>query len=67
MDQIIRFGMDTSKRVFQRYGVDASQQPVRAGGCAWRGRVLAFFAGLSPLKVGMEACGTAHYWTGRGR
>ena len=27
-----------------------------------RGQVLAFFAGLSPLKVGMEACGAAHHW-----
>ena len=61
MDQIIRIGMDTSKRVFQLHGVDASEQPVLRRRLR-RGQVLAFFAGLSPLTVGMEACGTAHYW-----
>src|SRR6202023_2386857 len=27
-----------------------------------RRQVLAFFKGLEPTKIGMEACGSAHYW-----
>ncbi|MCP4011058.1 MAG: IS110 family transposase, partial [Proteobacteria bacterium] len=27
-----------------------------------RGQLLAFFAGLEPCVIGMEACGSAHYW-----
>ena len=27
-----------------------------------RGRVLEFFANLPPCVIGMEACGSAHYW-----
>ena len=27
-----------------------------------RGQVLAFFAGLSPCLIGLEACASAHYW-----
>ncbi|NGO56305.1 IS110 family transposase, partial [Allomesorhizobium camelthorni] len=61
MENLIRIGMDTSKTVFQLHGVDAAEQPVLLKKLR-RGRVLAFFAGLSPLKVGMEACGAAHYW-----
>jgi transposase len=59
--EIIRIGVDTSKYIFQLHGVDASEQPVlrkRLG----RKQVLEFFAKLPPTKVGMEACGAAHYW-----
>jgi transposase len=41
--------------------VDAAEQPVlrkRLG----RKQMLEFFAKLAPTKVGMEACGAAHYW-----
>jgi transposase len=27
-----------------------------------RGQVLEFFASLPPCRIGMEACGGAHYW-----
>jgi len=27
-----------------------------------RAKVLGFFASLAPCRVGMEACGSAHYW-----
>jgi transposase len=53
--------MDTSKSVFQLHGVNEAEQPVLRKKLR-RNQVLAFFAGLSPLKVGMEACGAAHYW-----
>lgn len=61
MNDIIRIGMDTSKSVFQLHGVDALERPV-VGKKLRRSQVLGFFAKLEPTKVGMEACGAAHYW-----
>ena len=61
MDQVIRVGMDTSKSVFQVHGVNAGEQVVLRKQLR-RGQVLAFFARLAPTKIGMEACGGAHYW-----
>jgi transposase len=61
VENLIRIGMDTSKSVFQLHGVDEAEQPVLRKKLR-RNQVLAFFAGLSPLKIGMEACGAAHYW-----
>jgi transposase len=57
----IRIGVDTSKRVFQLHGVDADEKPVLHKKLRRR-HVLGFFAKLAPTKVGMEACGAAHYW-----
>ena len=61
VDKLIRIGMDTSKSVFQLHGVNEAELPVLRKKLR-RNQVLAFFAGLSPLKIGMEACGSAHYW-----
>src|SRR6516165_10840084 len=40
--------------------------PAARGRCSWQGsiaaEVLAFFKALPPCLVGIEACGTAHYW-----
>ena len=61
MDNIIRIGVDTSKSVFQLHGVDKNEHPALKKKLR-RKDVLAFFAGLSPTKVGMEACGASHFW-----
>lgn len=61
MENLIRVGVDTSKSVFQLHGVDGAEEPVLRRKLR-RGQFLAFFAGLSPVKIGMEACGAAHYW-----
>src|SRR5215468_3543491 len=53
--------MDTSKSVFVLHGVDAGEQPVLRRKLR-RKQVLEFFAKLEPTKVGLEACGAAHYW-----
>jgi transposase len=53
--------MDTAKHVFELHGVDEREQPVlrrRLG----RKEVERFFAGLAPTRIGLEACGAAHYW-----
>ena len=59
--EITTIGLDIAKRVFQLHGVDG------AGKAVWRRKlqrseVLAFFKALPPCLVGIEACGTAHYW-----
>lgn len=61
MEKITRIGMDTSKRVFQLHGVDASDRRVLRKKLG-RARMLGFFATLEPTKVGIEACGAAHHW-----
>jgi transposase len=59
--KIIRIGLDTSKSVFVLHGVDAAEQAVVRKRLR-RKQVLEFFAKLEPTKVGLEACGAAHYW-----
>ena len=54
-------GLDIAKRVFQVHGADASGRAVLPRKLQ-RSAVLAFFKGLSPCLVGIEACGTAHHW-----
>lgn len=59
--EAIRFGIDVAKQVFQVHGVDASgavvvQRQLR------RGQMLKFFAKQPPALIGIEACGSAHYW-----
>jgi transposase len=61
MKEIIRIGMDTSKNVFVLHGVDTAEEPVLRKKLR-RKQVLEFFAKLEPTKVGLEACGGAHYW-----
>ena len=58
---IIRIGVDTSKNVFQLHGVDGAEKPVLRKKLR-RSQVLAFFAALAPTRIGMEACGGAHWW-----
>ncbi len=59
--QAIRFGIDLAKSVLQVHGVDASGQVVVQRQLR-RGQVLKFFAKQPPALIGMEACGSAHYW-----
>ena len=61
MDKVTRIGMDTSKRVFQLHGVGESERVVLKRKVR-RQDVFAFFAELPATKIGIEACGAAHYW-----
>ena len=61
MDQIIRIGMDTSKRFFQLHGVDAAERVVLRRKLS-RDQMLTFFRKLPPTLVVMEACGASHHW-----
>lgn len=59
--QISTIGLDIAKSVFQAHAVDAAGQVVIARKLK-RAQVLAFFAGLGPCLVGIEACASAHHW-----
>lgn len=54
-------GIDLSKSVFQIHGVDERGKAVLRKQLK-RKDVLAYFANLPFCLVGMEACGSAHYW-----
>ena len=59
--QITTIGLDLAKSIFQVHGVDATGQAVVRKSLR-RSQMLPFFARLPPCLVGMEACGTSHYW-----
>ena len=59
--QITTIGLDLAKSVFQVHGVDAAGQAVVRKSLR-RAQMLPFFAKLPPCLVGIEACGTSHYW-----
>ena len=59
--KISAVGLDIAKRVFQLHGVDAAGKAILLRRLQ-RSEVLAFFKALPPCLVGIEACGTAHYW-----
>ena len=54
-------GLDLAKKVFQVHGVDKHGQVVVPKALK-RAELAEFFAKLPPCLIGMEACGTAHYW-----
>jgi transposase len=54
-------GIDIAKLVFHVVGMDDSGHVVLRKRIA-RSEVLTFIANLPPLRIGMEACGSAHYW-----
>ena len=54
-------GIDLAKNVLQVHGVDERRQ-VSLKQQMKRAQVLPFFANLPPCLIGMEACGSAHYW-----
>lgn len=59
--EAIRYGIELAKSVFQVHGVDAEERVVMQRQLR-RGQVLKVFARLPPALIGMEACGSAHYW-----
>ena len=61
MTKFIRNGVDLAKNFFQVHGIE------REGGAPLaqkftRATFREFFSRLEPCRVGMEACGSAHYW-----
>jgi transposase len=59
-------GIDIAKLVFHVVGMDDTGHVVLRKRLA-RSALLHFIAQLPPLRIGMEACGSAHYWARRFR
>ena len=60
--QITTIGLDLAKSWFQVHGVDANGKAVLRRKLK-RSEVISFFKSLPCCLVGIEACGTAHYWS----
>jgi transposase len=58
---ITTIGLDLAKSVFQAHGVDENGAAVLVKKLH-RKQMLPFFSKLPPCLIGVEACGTAHYW-----
>ena len=58
---ITRVGIDLAKTVFQVHGIDEKGKTVLRKQLK-RAQVLEFFFNLQRCLIGMEACGSAHYW-----
>lgn len=61
MEKITTVGLDLAKSVFQVHAI-AENGDVVVRRALRRSQVLEFFGNLGPCIVGMEACGSAHYW-----
>ena len=61
MPQVSTLEIDTAKQVFQLHGVDA-QGNVVLHKRVTRKQLLPLLAQLPPCLVGLEACGSSHYW-----
>ena len=59
--KITSVGIDLAKNVFQLHAVDERGKIVLRRQLR-RDQMAAFFANLPPCLIGMEACGSAHYW-----
>ena len=57
----ITIGIDLAKSVFQVHGIDDAGAVVIRKKLR-RAQLRAFFDGLPPCLIGMEACATAHFW-----
>ena len=57
-------GIDLAKNVFQVHGVDERGKAVLKKQLK-RDQMAAFFANLAPCLIGMEACGSAHFWANK--
>jgi transposase len=59
--EITTIGLDLAKNVFQVHGVDQRGKVILRKQLR-REQMVEFFAKLSPCRVGVEACGSAHHW-----
>lgn len=57
-------GIDLAKHLFQLHGVDQHGKTVLKRQLK-RDQMLSFFSNLPPSLIGMEACGSAHYWANK--
>ena len=61
MKQFIRIGVDLAKNYFQVHALANEGGPAVTRKLK-RSKMHEFFAQIEPCLIGMEACGSAHYW-----
>ena len=61
MKSYIRIGVDLAKNFFQVHGIEQEGGAVLTRKFT-RAKFREFFRRIEPTRVGMEACGSAHYW-----
>lgn len=59
--KVTTIGIDLAKEVFQVHGVDVHGKAMLRKQLR-RSEMVKFFANLEPCLIGMEACGSSHYW-----
>jgi transposase len=59
--KVITVGLDLAKNVFQVHAIDGGGEVVVRRALRRR-QVMPFFSKLEPCLIGMEACGTSHFW-----
>lgn len=62
--KITTIGIDLAKNVFQVHGVDERGKAVLRKQLK-REQMAPFFANLPPCLIGLEACGSAHFWANK--
>src|SRR5664279_4152566 len=61
MKTFIRIGVDLAKNVFQIHAIEREGAPPLIRKLS-RAKFREFFSKIAATRVGMEACGSAHYW-----
>ena len=54
-------GLDLAKNVFQVHGIDSTGKVIVRRALRRR-QMMPFFSKLEPCLIGIEACGTSHFW-----
>jgi transposase len=61
VEKFIRIGVDLAKNYFQVHAL-ASEGSAAVKRKLTRSKMHRFFSQIEPSFIGMEACGSAHYW-----
>lgn len=64
MSNVTTIGIDLAKNVFQAHGADAKGRKVYSKKLN-RENLMEFIAQQPPCLIGIEACGSSHYWARR--
>ncbi len=58
---VTTLGLDLAKNVFQVHGIDGTGKVIVCRSLRRR-QMMSFFGKLEPCLIGIEACGTSHFW-----
>ncbi len=59
--KVTTLGLDLAKNVFQVHGIDDTGKVI-VRRLLRRRQMMPFFGKLEPCLIGIEACGTSHFW-----